>query len=52
MKLAGVTRETHDVAGGVIVRDRNANPTGIFKHAAMGLIEKAVPPGATRITKI
>jgi hypothetical protein len=44
MKLAGVGKATRDVPGGVIVRDRDGNPTGIFKDAAMGLIEKAVPP--------
>jgi predicted amidohydrolase YtcJ len=43
MKLAGVTKETRDVPGGVIVRDAQGNPTGIFKDAAQGLIEKAIP---------
>ena len=31
MKLAGITKATPDVAGGVIVRDKDGNPTGIFK---------------------
>lgn len=44
MKLAGVTRETRDVPGGVIVRDAQGNPTGIFKDAAQDLIERAIPP--------
>lgn len=44
MKLAGVTRATRDVPGGVIVRDAQGNPTGVFKDAAEGLIEKAIPP--------
>lgn len=44
MKLCGVTRETPDVAGGVIVRDAEGNPTGIFKDAATGLITKHLPP--------
>ncbi len=44
MKLAGVTAKTADVPGGVIVRDANGNPTGIFKDAAMTLIFKAIPP--------
>ena len=44
MKLAGVTAKTADVPGGVIVRDANGNPTGIFKDAAMTLINKAIPP--------
>jgi predicted amidohydrolase YtcJ len=44
MKLAGVTKDTLDVAGGVIVRDAQGNPTGIFKDAAQDLIGKAIPP--------
>jgi predicted amidohydrolase YtcJ len=44
MKLAGVTAKTADVPGGVIVRDANGNPTGVFKDAAMSLIYKAIPP--------
>jgi predicted amidohydrolase YtcJ len=44
MKLAGVDAKTPDVPGGVIVRDGNGNPTGIFKDAALELINKAVPP--------
>src|SRR5215831_12524947 len=44
MKLAGVDAKTPDVPGGVIVRDGNGNPTGIFKDAAQELIYKAIPP--------
>jgi predicted amidohydrolase YtcJ len=44
MKLAHVDRNTPDVPGGVIVRDASGNPTGIFKDAAMPLIERAIPP--------
>ena len=44
MKLAGVDAKTAEVPGGVIVRDANGNPTGIFKDAAMALIYKAIPP--------
>ncbi|MDH5630417.1 MAG: amidohydrolase [Gammaproteobacteria bacterium] len=44
MKLAGVDKNTPDVAGGMIVRDEKGNPTGIFKDAAMELITKAIPP--------
>jgi len=43
MKLAGVDKNTKDVPGGVIVRDVNGNPTGIFKDAAKSLIERAQP---------
>jgi hypothetical protein len=44
MKLAGVTRTTPDVAGGVIGRDKDGNPNGIFKDAAKDLIERVIPP--------
>jgi predicted amidohydrolase YtcJ len=43
MKLATVDRNVKDVAGGEIVRDASGNPTGIFKDAAQGYIEKAIP---------
>lgn len=43
LKLAGITRETKDVPGGLIVRDADGEPTGVLKDAAMGLVEKAVP---------
>jgi predicted amidohydrolase YtcJ len=44
MKLAGINAKTPDVPGGVVVRDANGNPTGIFKDAAQELINKAIPP--------
>ena len=44
MKLAGVTAKTPDVPGGVIVRDAQGNPTGIFKDAAQQYIRKVIPP--------
>jgi len=44
LKLAGITAQTTDPAGGVIVRDRQGNPTGALKDAAMDLLFKAVPP--------
>lgn len=44
MKLAGVNRDTKDVPGGVIVRDSEGNPTGIFKDAANALIERVISP--------
>jgi predicted amidohydrolase YtcJ len=44
MKLAGITKDTPDVPGGVIVRDKDGNPTGIFKDAAKDLVERVIPP--------
>jgi len=44
LKLAGVTRQTPDPPGGVIVRDpKTGEPTGVFKDTAEELIEKAIP---------
>jgi predicted amidohydrolase YtcJ len=39
IKLSGVTRDTKDPDGGLIVRDANGEPTGIFKDSAEDLIK-------------
>jgi len=44
LKLAGITAQTPDPAGGVIVRDQHGNPTGALKDAAQDMLFKAVPP--------
>lgn len=44
LKLAGVTAKTPDPPGGVIGRDAQGNPTGIFRDAAMSLVYDVVPP--------
>ena len=46
LRLAGVTRQTIDPPGGVIVRDKNGEPTGILKDAAMSFVFKVVPPAS------
>jgi len=44
LRLAGVTKETKDVPGGLIVREpKTGEQTGILKDAALGLVEKVVP---------
>jgi predicted amidohydrolase YtcJ len=43
LKLAGVTAQTPDPAGGTIVRDVQGNPTGDFKDAANDLVSKVIP---------
>jgi hypothetical protein len=43
MQLAHVDRNTKDVPGGIILRDKDGNPTGIFKDAATNLILSVVP---------
>lgn len=44
LKLAGVNAKTPEVAGGVIVRDAQGNPTGVLKDAAMDYVYKVIPP--------
>ncbi len=43
MRLAGVTRDTPDPQGGLIVRDARGAPTGVFVDNAMDLISRAEP---------
>ena len=44
LRLAGVTRQTLDPPGGVIVRDpKTGEPTGILKDAAQGFVWKIIP---------
>src|SRR5262245_36804673 len=43
LRLAGVTRDTPDVAGGTIVRDASGEPTGLLKDNAMELVSRAIP---------
>ena len=44
LRRAGVTRDTREPDGGVIVRDaKTGEPTGILKDAAMNLVYRVVP---------
>ncbi len=43
LKLANITRTTHDPEGGVIERDASGEPTGILKDTAMELIAGILP---------
>ncbi|MFD9099392.1 amidohydrolase [Streptomyces collinus] len=44
MQLAGITRDTVAPSGGIIEKDANGEPTGIFREGATNLISAAVPP--------
>ncbi len=44
LRLAGITAQTPDPPGGVMVRDAQANPTGILKDAATEYINRVIPP--------
>ncbi len=48
MKLAGLDRNTKDIPGGEIVRDKDGNPTGILKDHATSLVEKVMPALSVR----
>ncbi len=49
LKLAGVTKDTRDPAGGVIVRDaKSGEPTGILKDGAQDLVTKVIPRPSER----
>ena len=43
LKAAGIAAQTPDPAGGVIMRDKNGNPTGGLKDAAQDMLFKAMP---------
>ncbi|TDC58528.1 amidohydrolase [Actinomadura sp. KC345] len=44
LELAGITRDTPDPSGGVIVRDASGEPTGLLRETAMDLVNRHVPP--------
>ena len=43
MILAGITKNTLDPPGGIVIKDTNGNPTGILKDEAMGLVNRVIP---------
>lgn len=44
LEIAGITKDTPDPDGGVIVRDDDGEPTGILIDNAMYLVSKLYPP--------
>ena len=43
MEIAGISRDTPDLQGGVVVRDEFGDATGIFVDATMNYIEEHIP---------
>jgi predicted amidohydrolase YtcJ len=44
LRKAGITKDTPDPPGGLIVRDpKTGEPTGVLKDAASGLVERVIP---------
>lgn len=46
LRLAGISAETRDIAGGTIVRDLAGEPTGVLKDEAMGPVYRVMPPAS------
>ena len=44
LELAGISAETPDPAGGLIVRDPDGSPSGTLREGAVSLVEAFVPP--------
>ena len=44
LQLAGITRDTPNPPGGIIVRDADGEPTGMLLERARALIERHLPP--------
>jgi len=43
LEIAGLTKETQDLPGGQIIRDKQGNPTGVLINRAQGLVTRKIP---------
>lgn len=43
LQRAGIDRNTRDPQGGVIMRDKNGDPTGVLKDEALNLMNQVIP---------
>ncbi len=50
LQLAGITSETLDPPGGVIIRDVHGTPTGILQETAMALVMHLIPQPDASVT--
>jgi predicted amidohydrolase YtcJ len=44
LEIAGITKDTLDPAGGVIIRDGNGEPSGVLVNRAMNFVTDKIPP--------
>ena len=44
LAASGITRDTRDPTGGIVIRDARGEPTGLLVDAAQRLVQKAQPP--------
>lgn len=44
LKMANITKDTPDPAGGTIDRYPDGTPTGVLKESAQGLVRRLIPP--------
>ncbi len=51
MRAAGVTAQTQDPSGGRLERNPDGSPTGVLVDAAMGLVNRQVPPATKEQVK-
>ncbi len=50
LRLAGITRDTPDVSGGIIERDEHGEPTGVVKDNAKQRVLDVIPPLTEALT--
>jgi predicted amidohydrolase YtcJ len=51
LRLAGITRDTPNPAGGIIERDAKGEPNGLLRETATALVESIVPPASDALKR-